>query len=402
MESAYYVDTGLLSPDATGIQIMSIFGSSTVTSSSSSRNGARSSAAAAAKASAAAAEAAAPPFPTFLLPALPLQLFRRRQKRQQQQQQLSPSSSSSVAHNNNSNDNSRSDEDYEEDSNSDDEGATPSLSSSVDSAPSETSGGGVDAAQQHQGLQRRRPRRRLAPPTPATLRCGICATDLAFASQIVSKGFTGRHGRAFLVAPASPNNVPAAAVGRLLPSQPSATAGDGELVNIKIGRSENRQLVTGSHVVADISCRVCGTKVGWKYVDARESQQKYKVGKFILETARVVAWRGWDAGRLPTATGDSDDDDDDDYDNDDGEYAWSSADTCGAQSTRPSTATTSGQKGEAEADGGGGDDDDDDEGPVVFDSDDDDECEDIFAGTWNAETVARRRKMRRALAGRGV
>ncbi|KLU87229.1 hypothetical protein MAPG_06231 [Magnaporthiopsis poae ATCC 64411] len=260
MESAYYVDTGLLSPDATGIQIMSIFGSSTLTSSSSSRSGA------AAKASAAAAAAAAPPFPTFLLPALPLQLFRRRQNHQQQQ-------SSFVAHRNNT------------------------------------------------------------------------------------------------------------------------TAGDGELVNIKIGRSENRQLVTGSHVVADISCRVCGTKVGWKYVDARESQQKYKVGKFILETARVVAWRGWEAGRLPTAAEDSDDDDD--YDNDDdGEYAWSSADECGAQSSRPSTA--SGQKGEAEAEA------DDGEGPIVFDSDDDDECEDIFAGTWNAETVAKRRKMRRALVGRRV
>lgn len=28
---------------------------------------------------------------------------------------------------------------------------------------------------------------------------------------------------------------------------------------------------------------------------------------------------------------------------------------------------------------------------IVFDSDDDEECEDIFAGTWDAATVAKRR-----------
>lgn len=28
---------------------------------------------------------------------------------------------------------------------------------------------------------------------------------------------------------------------------------------------------------------------------------------------------------------------------------------------------------------------------IVFDSDDDEECEDIFAGTWDAEEVAKRR-----------
>jgi hypothetical protein len=37
---------------------------------------------------------------------------------------------------------------------------------------------------------------------------------------------------------------------------------------------------------------------------------------------------------------------------------------------------------------------DGDEDEIVFDSDDDDECEDIFAGTWDAEVVeGRRRRM---------
>lgn len=164
------------------------------------------------------------------------------------------------------------------------------------------------------------PGSRLVRAAPDTLRCSTCSADLAFASQIVSKGFTGRYGRAFLVAPAS------AAQG---------------LLNVRVGKSENRQLVTGWHVVADISCATCSAKLGWKYVDAREQSQKYKVGKFILETERVVTFRRWE---------------------DDDETA-----------------------GDADAP------EDDVAKDVEFDSEDEDECEDIFAGTWDAGAAAQRR-----------
>lgn len=172
-----------------------------------------------------------------------------------------------------------------------------------------------------------------------TLRCGSCSTDLAFASQIVSKGFTGRHGRAFLVAPQS--------------SQQS-------LLNLRVGRNENRQLVTGWHVVADISCGTCSTKLGWKYVDAKEPSQKYKVGKFILETERVVTYRSWEDGGGDRSNGRGGDD------------------TSRYEGTR---------KGSGDASG-----DEDDKEEIAFDSEDEDECEDVFAGTWDAETVARRRR----------
>ncbi|KAI9172404.1 yippee family [Paramyrothecium foliicola] len=169
---------------------------------------------------------------------------------------------------------------------------------------------------------------RLARGAPDTLRCSACSTDLAFSSQIVSKGFTGRHGRAFLVAPPPP------------PAEQT-------IANVRVGRSENRQLVTGWHVVADISCSICSSKLGWKYVDAKEQAQKYKVGKFILETERIMTYRHWfDA---PVEEVDL--------------FEGSSKESERAQ--------------------------DDDE--VVFDSEDDEECEDVFAGTWDADTVARRR-----------
>lgn len=168
----------------------------------------------------------------------------------------------------------------------------------------------------------------LSRASPDTIRCKHCASDLALTSQIISKGFTGRYGRAFLVSP-------------------SPTSADQKLLNIRIGRSENRQLVTGWHVVADITCGICMSKLGWKYVDAREESQKYKVGKYILETERTVMHRVWEDFCVSEM---------EDYDG--------LAENAGAEY---------------------------DKDEVVFNSDDEDECDDVFAGTWDPNQVAQRR-----------
>ena len=83
---------------------------------------------------------------------------------------------------------------------------------------------------------------------PNTLRCVNCASDIALASQIVSKGFTGRHGRAYLV---SPPPSPPYTLSNLKGGNKKVT----DLVNTKTGRSVNRELLTGQHVVADVSSR---------------------------------------------------------------------------------------------------------------------------------------------------
>jgi rRNA maturation protein Nop10 len=38
----------------------------------------------------------------------------------------------------------------------------------------------------------------------------------------------------------------------------------------------------------DIHCTQCGKVVGWKYVKAFESSQKYKEGRYILEKELVA------------------------------------------------------------------------------------------------------------------
>ncbi|KAI0407596.1 yippee-domain-containing protein [Xylaria palmicola] len=177
---------------------------------------------------------------------------------------------------------------------------------------------------------------RLARIQPDTIRCSTCGTDFAFYSQIVSKGFTGRNGRAYLVAP---------------PDGPPQKAGP-NLMNIKVGKSETRLLSTGSHVVCDIQCAICRARVGWKYVDAKEESQKYKIGKFILETQRTVDYSNWDDTTAEEVTG------------------------LEFEENRVH-------------DGG-------EEAPVVFDSDDEDDCEDLFAGAWEARIAARRRKLKQS------
>ncbi|KAI1173127.1 yippee-domain-containing protein [Nemania sp. FL0916] len=169
---------------------------------------------------------------------------------------------------------------------------------------------------------------------PDTIRCSTCGTDFAFYSQVVSKGFTGRHGRAYLVSP---------------PTGPSQTSG-ADLMNIKVGKPENRVLVTGKHVVSDIQCATCRARVGWKYIDAKEESQKYKIGKFIVETQRTVDYRNWDDATADELL---------DLDFDIGQAHHN-----------------------------------DDADPVEFDSDDSDECDDLFAGVWDAQSAKNRRLLR--------
>lgn len=87
--------------------------------------------------------------------------------------------------------------------------------------------------------------------------------------------------------------------------------------------------------------------LGWKYVHAEEDSQRYKIGKFILETKRVVKYgREWE-------------------DEDGGVDGGIGGD------------------GEVGADG---------EKDVQFDSQDEDECEDLFSGLWSPELARKRRR----------
>jgi len=180
------------------------------------------------------------------------------------------------------------------------------------------------------------------------LRCARCLSDLALSQQIISKGFTGRHGRAYLVSPSisSTRSDPTGAAKSTSKSGPFPN-----LPNTYTHRPVPRQLVTGAHTVSDISCAQCGSVLGWKYVAAEEESQRYKVGNFILETKRLCRTTCWE----------------DEADCGDGNGPPIQAAGCHARSA---------------------------EDAIEFDSQDEEECEDLFMGVWTPQTAARRRRTR--------
>jgi hypothetical protein len=60
------------------------------------------------------------------------------------------------------------------------------------------------------------------------------------------------------------------------------------LTNITRGPSVTRNMTTGKHTICDVYCRACGAGLGWLYEKAEMSTEQYKVGKFLVEMARVV------------------------------------------------------------------------------------------------------------------
>lgn len=92
-------------------------------------------------------------------------------------------------------------------------------------------------------------------------RCKFCKTHLALVSDVFSKAFHSRRGKAYLF---------------------------NKAVNVTVGTLEERMMLSGLHTVGDIYCCCCGQIVGWKYEAAHEKSQQYKEGKCVLERVCIV------------------------------------------------------------------------------------------------------------------
>ncbi|XP_034947739.1 protein yippee-like 5 [Chelonus insularis] len=91
--------------------------------------------------------------------------------------------------------------------------------------------------------------------------CASCDTNLTNRSQLISTRFTGATGRAFLF---------------------------NKVVNLSYSEVQDRVMLTGRHMVRDVSCKNCDAKLGWVYEFATDDNQRYKEGRVILERALVT------------------------------------------------------------------------------------------------------------------
>lgn len=107
--------------------------------------------------------------------------------------------------------------------------------------------------------------------------------------------------------------------------------------------------------------------LGWKYVSAGEEGQRYKVGKFILETKRVCRSSTWE--------------------NED-EFEENMASGSSRRGSRVSGRRRSsfGPPNEMPKVN--------EEESIEFDSEDEDECEDLFMGVWTPQLAAKRRRQK--------
>ncbi len=46
-------------------------------------------------------------------------------------------------------------------------------------------------------------------------------------------------------------------------------------------------MVTGHYKIRDIKCPQCETIVGWKFIEAMTEEEKYKEGKYVLESTLI-------------------------------------------------------------------------------------------------------------------
>jgi hypothetical protein len=97
--------------------------------------------------------------------------------------------------------------------------------------------------------------------TTRVVACRRCRTHLCEPETTISRDFQGQHGRAHLYADAT---------------------------NVLHGAPQSRAMTTGTHVVSDLYCIECRTRVGWRYLHASEPAQRYKVGHCVLERALVI------------------------------------------------------------------------------------------------------------------
>ncbi|KAF9808805.1 hypothetical protein IEO21_07733 [Rhodonia placenta] len=96
--------------------------------------------------------------------------------------------------------------------------------------------------------------------------CSNCSAVIALQDELISKAFSGRDGRGYLMYSA---------------------------VNVKMGKKEDRSLLTGVHTVADVFCVGCNDRLGWYYHKASDNTQKYKEGKYLLERERLIKENKW-------------------------------------------------------------------------------------------------------------
>ncbi|KAI6176183.1 Protein yippee-like 5 [Aphelenchoides bicaudatus] len=95
--------------------------------------------------------------------------------------------------------------------------------------------------------------------------CRVCKNLLTTQANFQSDSFQGSSGKAYLFKHVS---------------------------NIICSSIEEKQMTTGKHIVRDVFCKLCQSRLGWVYEMAYPTSQQYKEGQYILEYNFIERTRG--------------------------------------------------------------------------------------------------------------
>lgn len=59
------------------------------------------------------------------------------------------------------------------------------------------------------------------------------------------------------------------------------------IINIVEGAIVHKHFISGHYMIQDVFCNVCLQLIGWKYIEAKESENKFKEGNYVIELIKV-------------------------------------------------------------------------------------------------------------------
>jgi len=62
-----------------------------------------------------------------------------------------------------------------------------------------------------------------------------------------------------------------------------------DATNLHCGDKKIENFTTGSYTISWVSCKKCGTSMGWKYIDAQSTENNAKVGKYCLSRHELTS-----------------------------------------------------------------------------------------------------------------
>ena len=54
-----------------------------------------------------------------------------------------------------------------------------------------------------------------------------------------------------------------------------------------MGEQVAKHFISGQYVIAEIFCQRCSKQIGWQYIEAKQIDNEFKIGHFVVEEVNI-------------------------------------------------------------------------------------------------------------------